>query len=204
MKLDIDNPEAMMYECLISFSFHNSLTGATSEPKTGSGVQFRDAYRQAVCTHPYPNDFRLPSGVWVRKCGTCCATWSKGRMIPVDSTDDISRVETGKPDWKPEATWISKRRFVKDALPDAEFKRGLFGKLAVVSHTFSEQTGGRSLTGWQYWQYEGLKQIWTRAYNQLTQFDYDSVALRHVIRQARAKMVEREKGRGRIGGTRSR
>ena len=74
-----------------------------------------------------------------------------------------------------------------------------FSKLAVVSQTFHDQTGGMSLTGWQY---EDLKQIWTRAYDQLTKFDYDSVALRHVIRQARANMrrgmkAEVEPSRGR-------
>lgn len=170
MKLDIDNPEAMLYEWRYFFTFRNSLTGETFDPTP------------KACTHPNPFTFKLPSGCWVKRCGSCCQEWPMGRRMAPDS----------KPDWKPEATWISKRRFVLDALPDAVIRRSLFSNLAVVSDTFSGQTGGMSLTGWQY---EDLKQIWTRAYDQLTKFDYDSVALRHVIRQARANMVEREKGR---------
>ena len=114
----------------------------------------------------------------------------------MDSPADLIRTEAirSKPvDWKPEATWISKRRFVLDVLPDAIRKEGLFGKLAIVSLTFHNQTG-MSLTGWQYMD---LKEIWTRAYEQLTQVSYESVALRYLIRQAREKMVKREEGRGR-------
>jgi hypothetical protein len=148
-------------------------------PPHGIPVIWKKPEPLAVCRHPSPFTFKLPSNLWVTKCGICLQEWPMGRRMAPDS----------KPDWKPEATWISKRRFVLDALPDAVIRRGLFGKLAVVSDTFSGQTGGMSLTGWQY---EDLKQIWTRAYNQLTKFDYDSVALRHVIRQARAKMVERK------------
>lgn len=134
MKIDLDNPEAIMYEWKVRIEFLNSRTGERFDP--------------------------TPKGVV---------------------------------DWKPEATWISKRRFVLDALPDAEIKRGLFSKLAVVSQTFHEETGGMSLTGWQY---EDLKQIWTRAYDQLTQFNYDNVVLRYRIRWARANMVERGEVRG--------
>ena len=159
-------------------------------PPHGIPVIWKKPEPLAVCRHPAPFDFKLPSGTWVRKCGTCCAVL--GSFAKDDSPEELIRTEAIRT--RPEATWISKRRFVLDALPDSEIKRGLFSKLAVVSQTFHDQTGGMSLTGWQY---EDLKQIWTRAYDQLTKFDYDSVALRHVIRQARAKMVEREKGRGR-------
>jgi hypothetical protein len=99
------------------------------------------------------------------------------------------------PQVKPEPSWISKRLFVKRVLPDATMVRGLFGKLAVVSNTFSDQFGGGSLTGWQ--ENDDVKSIWERAYRNLTTGTFNSLWLRNRIAKAKQEMAKREEGRGR-------
>ena len=85
---------------------------------------------------------------------------------------------------------LLKRRFVLDVLPDAQRIAGMFSKNAIVSKRFSEQTGGGSLTGWQY---DSVSEIWDRAYRNLNDNygRFDSPALRHLIREARSNLVTR-------------
>jgi hypothetical protein len=97
--------------------------------------------------------------------------------------------------WKPEPSWISKRLLVKRVLPDAKMVRGMFGKLAVASNSFSDQVGGGSLTGWQ--ENDDIKGIWERAYRNLTTGTFNSLWLRNRITKAREEMAKREEGRGR-------